>query len=696
MKTPVLTYQSMRIAGADYAQNDLAALAADLRAVHRRGLRIVPLRDAVDAFLAGKALAGCVALACGAGPDFDFRDLDHPTAGRQRSAINVLRDFAAGHPGARPHLTSFVIVSPEARAALDRACMLGRGWWSDDWWQQAVASGLMHVANDSWDHHHDALPESFSLGVERGTFTTIADERLADHEIRQAVDFLRRRVPNPGTALFAYPYGEPSDYVLREYLPRFGAELGLLAAFTDRPGFIEPGGDRWLLPRFVCGRDWRSPTDLEAILDAATDPARTWHAPGAAALMMAPPKARAAPRAAPPPRPAQLAVSMAPPTTVGRGLMPISFELDGPVGDYVLRIDDAAGALAYARRFDLAERPLRITACINSHLLPNGTSTVSARVTSRNQDAWTNDIALQVENTGPLAQTVRRSLREFGTPGVLETPVDSTSFDARNPDLRPWFDRPDALEHLARERRLGHITAVEERTLAEFVANGYLLLPEPLEEELLRQVDAEIDDAIASRVEDYQYGTSQRIHNLHRRYPGVRALWQHPGVMRHLQLIFGVPARACQTLTYVFGSQQGAHQDAIHLTPFPAGYMCGVWVALEDVKPQSGELEVYSGSHRLPRVYMSDAGCPKVVDDDWGRFGDTVAARWRALLAENDFEKVTYRPKRGSVLIWHENLMHAGGVRIDASLSRRSIVSHYFAEGAIAYYDSTGMPGHME
>src|SRR5262249_52041650 len=147
-----------------------------------------------------------------------------------------------------------------------------------------------------------------------------------------------------------------------------------------------------------------------------------------------------------------------------------------------------------------------------------------------------------------------------------------------------------------------------------------------IEESLLATVDRELDDAIEKRVEGYQYGTSQRIHHLHRRYPGVGALWQHASVTRYLVLIFGVPPRACQPLTYVSGSQQGAHQDTIHLTPFPAGYMCGVWIALEDVRPDSGELEVYRGSHRLPRVYMNGSGCRKVVNDDWNEFGDTISA----------------------------------------------------------------------
>jgi hypothetical protein len=39
--------------------------------------------------------------------------------------------------------------------------------------------------------------------------------------------------------------------------------------------------------------------------------------------------------------------------------------------------------------------------------------------------------------------------------------------------------------------------------------------------------------------------------------------------------------------------------------------------------------------------------------------------------------------------------MHGGAPRRDLSVSRRSIVGHYFAEGCVAYYDSIGLPGVM-
>jgi ectoine hydroxylase-related dioxygenase (phytanoyl-CoA dioxygenase family) len=117
-------------------------------------------------------------------------------------------------------------------------------------------------------------------------------------------------------------------------------------------------------------------------------------------------------------------------------------------------------------------------------------------------------------------------------------------------------------------------------------------------------------------------------------------------------------------------------------------------MALEDVQPGSGELEVYPGSHRLPRLYMNDAGARKVTDGNWAEFSDKVGRRWENLRDHGQFKSMVYRPQRGTVLIWHENLMHAGGRRLDRSLSRRSIVTHNFAEGALVYYDSTGSIGY--
>ena len=272
MPIPVLTYHSMRIDGNAYAENDVVALASDLRTISMTGRRIEPLARIVDALLEGDQAffwQPVVGLSCDDGPDFDFHDLVHPSAGSQRSVLNVIEDGAAQLPEVKPHITSFVIVSPDARAELDRSCMIGRGWWNDSWWASAVASGCMHIGNHSWDHNHDALPNRFDRGVRRGTFKTIDRKDLADHQIDQAAAYLQRHAPNPGAALFAYPYGESNPYLLNEYFEQVGERIGVRAAFGDGAQPITPSSPRWNLPRYVFGRDWTSPEMLRDLLHAS-------------------------------------------------------------------------------------------------------------------------------------------------------------------------------------------------------------------------------------------------------------------------------------------------------------------------------------------------------------------------------------------------------------------------------------------
>lgn len=329
-----------------------------------------------------------------------------------------------------------------------------------------------------------------------------------------------------------------------------------------------------------------------------------------------------------------------------------------------------------------------VTVGLHTHLLKNGPHKIAFELTEANGATCAVNVSISVENTSDLAQETATLLRENDTPVFFAGPCDSAMYPYGKHVA--WFDGPDAEQHILHLAAAGVINEVEAEQLRVFVRDGFLILPDLIDEELVAAVNAEIDHAIDVGVQGYKFGTSQRIEHLHAQYPYVRKLWLDERHRRFANLIFGSTARPCQTLTYVFGSQQDAHQDTIHLTPFPAGYMCGTWIALQDVVPDSGELVVYKGSHRERRVYMAEAGLEKITDD-WSVFGETVCRKWEEMSSR--YEPIVYRPKKGTVLIWHENLLHAGSVRVDKSLQRRSIVIHCFADGALAYYDSTGMGG---
>jgi len=268
MKVPILTYHSTNIFGNEYDSNDHIALAEDLRTIARLGLRIISAAEIVDVLL-GEAprarLDSAVALTFDDGSYFDWYDMEHPIYGPQRGFAGILRSFAV-KTGRHVHATSFVIVSPEAREVLDVTCMAGRHWWRDEWWREAALEGVIAIENHSWDHNHATLPRTVQREQNKGSFEAIDSYVDADAEIRAAADWLDTHLAPYRSTLFAYPYGEWNDYLVRDYLPHHAHEHRLRAAFTGEPHPVEANSDRWLLPRYICGHHWKTPGDLERLL----------------------------------------------------------------------------------------------------------------------------------------------------------------------------------------------------------------------------------------------------------------------------------------------------------------------------------------------------------------------------------------------------------------------------------------------
>ena len=280
MKRFVLCYHSHRILGDDYARNDHVALAADLCTIHALGGRVVPLATLVDAITADRRSTPDdasveVAITFDDGPVYDAVDFVHPRFGAQRGFLGILRDFAA-EVGTRaqpsPCATSFVIASPAARRCMeqtyDRAhSYVGDDALNDDWWDEAIASGLLAIANHSWDHLHEGMAVVAHSKNARGDFAKVTTPHDADAQIARAAEYLARRTHGRDAPFFAYPYGHYNRFLVDEYLPANARRLRLRAAFTTEARPIAEGDNRWCLPRYVCGHHWTSPDALRGILD---------------------------------------------------------------------------------------------------------------------------------------------------------------------------------------------------------------------------------------------------------------------------------------------------------------------------------------------------------------------------------------------------------------------------------------------
>ncbi|MCA3746795.1 hypothetical protein, partial [Phenylobacterium sp.] len=57
-------------------------------------------------------------------------------------------------------------------------------------------------------------------------------------------------------------------------------------------------------------------------------------------------------------------------------------------------------------------------------------------------------LQIHIRNAEPLRSKVAERLRRSGAPAVADGVCDSRDYDYGDLDLRPWFDRPDAMEHI--------------------------------------------------------------------------------------------------------------------------------------------------------------------------------------------------------------------------------------------------------
>jgi len=163
----------------------------------------------------------------------------------------------------------------------------------------------------------------------------------------------------------------------------------------------------------------------------------------------------------------------------------------------------------------------------------------------------------------------------------------------------------------------------------------------------------------------------------------VRELALLPEITSLLRVFWGREPFAFQTLNFPVGTRQHFHSDAVHFHSEPAGFMCGVWVALEDIHPDAGPLEYYPGSHRLPFLQARDVNYFQTTGSipDQTIFHDL----WSAEIKAHGFERQLFTPRLGQALIWTANLLHGGAPVLDHSLTRWSQVTHYFFDGCQWY-----------
>jgi phytanoyl-CoA hydroxylase len=265
-----------------------------------------------------------------------------------------------------------------------------------------------------------------------------------------------------------------------------------------------------------------------------------------------------------------------------------------------------------------------------------------------------------------------------------------------------WTDRLDAEDLIRRRLRSGQITDSEASQLEHWVEKGYVILPGAVSADVCEQIKSDLARAFAEGDErlrvlnpgehfgqPLQAGTDmrrRRVQDIYVYFESARKALFSERIARFLSIIFDAPPLLLQSLTFDSGSRQGVHQDTAYVVIDPPLALAASWTALEDVRPGSGELVYYEGSHRLPDFLFSGAYKCWHPERDGSEQHDEYANGLNERAAQAGLELKRLLIERGDTLIWSGDLAHGGGEVVEESLTRRSLVGHYCPEWAVPRY----------
>jgi hypothetical protein len=253
-----------------------------------------------------------------------------------------------------------------------------------------------------------------------------------------------------------------------------------------------------------------------------------------------------------------------------------------------------------------------------------------------------------------------------------------------------WIDRADAHAELAARRARGAVSDALAEAVAHFMDNGYVIFQGGVPAELVDLLSARIARAYVEGDARLRYHTDGKVNHVlapgtdprgkriiesHAVLEEVRDALSAPRILDFVEAVFDEQPVLTQSLIFQNGSEQPLHQDPVFVTYTKPLHMTAAWIALEDVRAGSGELQYVPGSHRLPDYVFASGR----LDQNNGRPGELDGYNaWLAeQIAARGLARTTFLPKKGDVLLWHAGLAHGGAPITHPGATRQSLVGHF-------------------
>mgnify|MGYP003671640410 CR=1 FL=1 len=274
----------------------------------------------------------------------------------------------------------------------------------------------------------------------------------------------------------------------------------------------------------------------------------------------------------------------------------------------------------------------------------------------------------------------------------------------------PWIDQENPSIDAFLEKKPPRITPpynLKEK-LTDWQKNGYVVLENiiPKEmidnfwndfEKLVRNPD-DYDLSVRIDLEEFKpnqernikdfpkealLGKYVKINDFHNSSVAGKKLMSHPSIVTFLEAIFDQQVVALQSLIFMYGSQQPTHQDFPWVTAKIPSQLAAAWIALEDIKIDSGPLYYYVGSHKIPKFNF---GTGILFKPSSTKSPLDFAAYLDKTCTDRKLCKETLLIKKGDVLIWHAALAHGGSMITNPAQTRKSFVCHYSTVEALPFH----------
>jgi hypothetical protein len=256
----------------------------------------------------------------------------------------------------------------------------------------------------------------------------------------------------------------------------------------------------------------------------------------------------------------------------------------------------------------------------------------------------------------------------------------------------PWIHSPFFYSLL--EQKDYSIT--EKKRLTKYHTDGYIIIDLELTDKEIKPIVSDMYAALESQntvyhADHYQYTESKRIFEMWKSSRAAAELCMNKKVLKVLEFLYDKEPYPFSTINFFKGSNQPLHSDIIHFHCRPPLWMCGVWIALEDVNESNGTLKIIPGSHQWGEWEYDELGLSHPDDIENGE--EVNYKEYEDFLVQlvkcKKGKPFHVSLKKGQALVWAANLLHGGcnvkGVT-DFNSTRLTQAQHYFFKGCNEYY----------